>query len=1389
MCIKKCYISGIILLFCLRASSQGEGYQFMRLDLRQGLSHNQVNCILKDSRGFMWFGTMSGLNRYDGYDFKVFKNDLRDSTSLSDNYVERIFELPGRKLWIATRNGNNIYDPVTDNLSRNDLQYLSQLSLPPGNVYAVVKDRQGNYWFLYQNNAGVYRYSPSTKKIMPLQHNPDDSLSIATNDVAALAQDGNNNIWIVHRNGIIEKLDKTTYDVIQRNDQMKNITKNSIQNYTLFIDSDNELWVSVLLAGNPGGVFYYQPADDHLSHFSKEKGAIRLNTNIVTGITQDEDGMIWIGTDHGGINIANKRNKTVRYLLNDAEDHTTISQNSIYSVYKDSSGIIWLGTYKQGICYYNNSIAMFSLFRHKVSDSNSLPYEDVNRFAEDAKGNLWIGTNGGGLVYYDRSNNKFSVFRHNPTDPNSLSNDVIVSLFVDHRQKLWIGTYFGGLNCYDGKKFTQFRHSAADTNSISDNSIWEIFEDSDKNLWIGTLSGGLNRYDREKNIFHHYRVEDGRSLHSNYISAIIEDTGHNIWIGTSNGIDVLNKKTGTFQYMGHDDSDSTSLSNNNVIAILQDSRGLIWTGTREGLNLLNKSNNTFTVFRKEDGLADNTVLTLLEDNKGDLWVGTPNGLSNVVIKNISGKVTIQVENYDESNGLQGREFNDKAAFKTRAGELIFGGPYGFNLFNPEKFLLHKTIPRIALTEFLLFNKTVNVGEKINGRIVLNKAFTETESITLPYNQNVFSIGFAALGSIQSLKDKFIYMLEGFNKEWLTTDGKQRIITYTNLDPGEYTFRVKAEGDFPETNNEGIALRITILPPFWKTWPAFLLYIVFAAGILLLARRLTIQRAKMRFQFDHQKKEAQRIHELDMLKLKFFTNVSHEFRTPLSLIITPVEKMMKQPGDDGQIKQFQLIYRNAKRLLGLVNQLLDFRKLEMRELRLYPSLGDIVVFVKELTLSFTDLAERKNISFTFCSSAESLEMLFDPEKIERIMFNLLSNAFKFTPEHGRISVNMAVKETADAGEHIEISVQDSGIGIPHEEQDKIFERFFQHEVPDNILNQGSGIGLAITREFVRLHGGNIGVKSKPGEGTEFTASIPVKSQSVIHERDGIAETEIVMHTAHDRVADEMQHKPSRKKESVLIVDDNDDIRFYIKDNLRANYTVYEAIDGKEGWKKAQEFQPDMIISDIMMPGMNGMELCHKIKNDARTSHIPVILLTARSAEEQKLEGFETGANDYITKPFSFEMLQSRIKSLLAHQEALRRLFQKQIEIEPSAISVTPVDEQFIKQAVEEVEKNIGESEFSVEDLSKALFMSRVALYKKLLSLTGKAPLDFIRAIRMKRAAQLLVKTQMTISEVAYEVGFSNPKYFTKFFKKEFSMLPSEYIAANRGKQSKMKDKEG
>jgi signal transduction histidine kinase/DNA-binding response OmpR family regulator len=681
---------------------------------------------------------------------------------------------------------------------------------------------------------------------------------------------------------------------------------------------------------------------------------------------------------------------------------------------------------------------------------------------------------------------------------------------------------------------------------------------------------------------------------------------------------------------------------------------------------------------------------------------------------------------------------------------------------------------VVLTDLCVFDKSPQPGEVINNRVLLKTAISDIKEITLKYHENIFSLEFAALNYSNPEKNQYAYKLEGFNNDWLTTDGTHRTVTYTNLDPGKYIFRVKASNGDGVWNEKGTALLVTILPPFWKTIPAFIIYALLVAAILFAARRLTIQRAHMRFQLAQQKKEAERVHELDLLKLKFFTNVSHEFRTPLSLIMAPVEKMLKHTNEPEQKKQYQLIYRNARRLLALVNQLLDFRKLEMRELRLYPSLGDIVSFVKEISYSFTDMAGAKHITFHFATAIPSLQISFDPDKLERILFNLLSNAFKFTPEHGSIQVMLAMQPGDGDNQNMQyvaIEVKDSGIGIPPEDQDKIFERFFQHDVPGSILNQGSGIGLAISKEFVRLHQGIISVASEPGKGTCFTVLLPV---NVPIPEPAIGGSEELLEEPIEEQPGQ-PGKAGRKKPVILIVDDNEDIRFYLKDNLRRNYTVYEAVNGAEGWEKTKQHQPDLVITDVMMPVMDGMELCRSIKNDKHTSHIPVILLTARSAAEPKLEAFQVGANDYVTKPFSFEMLQSRIKNLLAQQEAMRKLFQKQVEVNPSEISITSVDEQFIRQSIETVEINISNPDFSVEDLSRALHMSRVALYRKLLALTGKSPLDFIKTIRLKRAAQLLEKSQFTISEIAYEVGFNNPKYFARTFRKEFGILPSEYAA--------------
>ena len=677
----------------------------------------------------------------------------------------------------------------------------------------------------------------------------------------------------------------------------------------------------------------------------------------------------------------------------------------------------------------------------------------------------------------------------------------------------------------------------------------------------------------------------------------------------------------------------------------------------------------------------------------------------------------------------------------------------------------------------ILSKSVAPGELINNRVLLQQSLSRLQSIGLKYKENVFTIEFASLGFGHSIQDKYAYILEGFNTGWLYADGNLRRATYTNLGPGHYTFKVKV------LNRDGVwsdekTLQIDIEPPFWRTNIAYIIYALLLAGLLLLARRITLDRIHMRYEVQLQRNEAERAHSLEQLKTKFFTNVSHEFRTPLTLVISPLDRLIKQSTDEEQKKQLNLVQRNAKRLLSLVNQLLDFRKLEVQEMKLHPAIGDIIGFSKDICHSFMDIAEKKNIRFSFSSDIDSLEIYFDKDKIEKIFFNLLSNAFKYTHDNGAVSVNLTYNPPANNEDEgtLAIEIKDTGIGIPAGMQERIFERFFQTDVPQSMVNQGSGIGLAITKEFVRLHKGIITVKSEPEQGTSFTVLLPAKR---IY--DPSARTAVSLAPAEEEEVEQIipaETQKSGRKKTILVVEDNEDIRFYLKDNLKGGYKVEEATNGKEGWEKVKQLYPDLVVSDIMMPLMDGVELARKIKTETQTAHIPVILLTAMGSEEKQLEGLKVGVNDYITKPFTFEILASRIRNLLSQQELLQKRFQKQIEVNPAEVTVTPVDEIFLKQALEIVEKNMDNDEFSVEDFSRDMFMNRATLYRKIMSLTGKAPADFIRLIRLKRAAQLLAKSGRSIAEIAYEVGFKDPKYFSRAFKEEFGVQPSKYVAIKK-----------
>ncbi|HEY2727243.1 MAG TPA: ATP-binding protein, partial [Parafilimonas sp.] len=703
------------------------------------------------------------------------------------------------------------------------------------------------------------------------------------------------------------------------------------------------------------------------------------------------------------------------------------------------------------------------------------------------------------------------------------------------------------LDYFDGKRFLHYRHNAADTNSIADDRIWEIFEDSQNKLWIGLFSSGLDLFDREHNHFKHYSPSNN-TLHSGYISSLLEDKKGNLWIGTAVGITVLQNHTNKFYYYNHSETNTNTLSNDNIICLLEDANGKIWIGTRAGLNVFNPETNSFQRFNVDDGLPDNTILNILQDNENVLWISTPNGISKIIVSDKNGNTQINCTNYNESDGLQGREFNENAALKTSNGELIFGGANGFNIFNPSLIKTDYTIPNVVLTGFQVFNKDVSVDEKQDNNITLSKSITATGALSLKHKENVFSIEFSALNFINNKKSRYLYMLQGFDKNWLPANSNTRKVTYTNLDAGKYIFKVKASNEDGIWNNTPATLTITILPPFWQTTFAYILYVVAIIAILFFARRFIIQKAHARFALAQERKEAQRLHELDMLKILFFTNISHEFKTPLSLILTPLDKLVKNTKEEDKKNQLQLIQRNAKRLLNLVNQLFDFRKMEAQELKLHAEPGDIIQFIKDVSFSFTDMADRKNIGFEYHSSVAELYTVFDHDKIERILFNLLSNAFKFTPQNGKVSINIYAEEKNDES-LLGISIKDNGIGIPPENQQKIFERFFQEDMPDNIINQGSGIGLSITKEFVKLHKGNISVESEPDKGSNFIVQIPFK-KIIATEQPVVSNENISINKNLSLAGNKIN---TGKKSVLLLVEDNDDFRFYLKDNLKQYYT--------------------------------------------------------------------------------------------------------------------------------------------------------------------------------------------------------------------------------------------
>jgi signal transduction histidine kinase/ligand-binding sensor domain-containing protein/DNA-binding response OmpR family regulator len=1346
LCFTVFFCMVINLLF-----AQDVSISFSHLSSDNGLPTNQFTDVLQDSRGFWWIASYSGLSRFDGSNFKHFTKIDHDSTSLIDDKVYALFEDTKKRLWVMTTKGMCVYDPLLDRFSSDITPIFNEYKIPPGSFEYALTDSAGNFWMLHSQ--GLFMYDKMKQKTIHVDPLPGEKIS-------HMCEGRNGEIWIIYHNGSFVQMSKNL-QVIYANDQLAN--KHGSEDFHIKVDHDGDLWIYA--ATYNIGMYFFNSRLHSIRHINTRSDGVRLNSDIVRDVETGENNLIWVSTDHGGVNIIDKKTWNVNYLSHDPLDKRSLSDNTTTFIYKDKGDVIWIGTYKHGLNYFHKDLNKFKLYQSSFNNSSSLPYNDVNAFEEDRKGNLWVGTNGGGLVYFDRKNNSFMQYLHDPNNPASLASDVIVSLYLDRSDHLWIGTYFGGLDYFDGSRFVHFKHSNGSENQISDNSVWDIEGDSEDNIWIGTLLGSLDKYDTRTGKFSHYGRAQG--IYSNYISSILVDVDSSIWVGTGYGVSVLRKGATKFSHF-EGLTGKGSLSSNQITCMYRDHADVMWIGTQEGLNIYDQKTKTFRHLKTQHGLPDNDIMGIVVDDKGKVWITTAKGVSALTIRNFdSDSLMVNIAQFDETDGLQGKQFNHGAIFKSTDGHLFFGGTSGFNELIPSALKENKDVPSVVFSRLLIDNNEVQVGQEVHGRVTLTKSITDTDEIVLSHGYNSFSLEFSILTLVNNSKSRCRYKLVGFDNDWVQSKSQVRSAHYTSIDAGTYEFIVSVS-----TNgvwHDGVKrLKIKVLPPVWRSNLAFFFYSLIALLIAFFARRFLLLRERVRYEQEKQEEERKRTRAIDRMKIKFITNVSHEFRTPLTLILTPIESLLKKTDNNIVIAKnnLELIHRNARRLLNLVNQLLDFRRLELEEVKLNASEGDIVSFIKEVTSSFSDLAERKRITFSFESKLTEVTMLFDSNKIERILFNLISNAFKFTPQGGAVTVRINHEEKADR-QFIRIDVEDSGIGIATEHVDKIFDRFFQSDLPSNMMNEGNGIGLSITREFVRLHEGEITVRSRVNYGSCFSVLLPIQKQVHLSETATVDPGE----TPHQEEKSDATQRQGKR--ILLLVEDNEDLRFYLKDNLKHGYQVEEASNGAEGWRKALELLPDMIVSDIMMPEMNGIELCTKIRADVRTSHIPLILLTARSSEEQRLEGLQIGADDYVVKPFNFEILQARIRNLISLRAKFHKKIQQNFAIQVSEVNISSLDQMLIEKAVKVVETYIEDPEFSVEELSKELGISRAHLYRKLLSLTGKSALEFIRIIRLQRAAQLLEKSQLTIAEIAYKVGFNTPKYFTKYFKEHYKILPSAY----------------
>lgn len=1346
-----------------QAEAQLADMTFDHITIEDGLSQSTVFAITQDDQGFMWFGTRDGLNRYDATRLSVFRNNPNDPGSISDNTVYALLTDSDKRFWIGTRHGLNLYDAGTDAFM-DEVYYADTREKFHNTVNCLYEDKAGNIWVGTRD--GLYRLvEGDTFLLVAFRHDEQEPNSLVDNDVRSIYQDSKGILWIGTAFGLSRLDFRGVEDYSFQSFVIPGGGNQSLKNNWINTITEDNGEKMLLIGTEKTGLLFFDPG--RLVFFTPPGYRYGVDSKTIRNIVRGAHGTIWVGSI-GGVYVLSEELALLNKLTNSPENNGSISDNSVRSIFFSRAGLCWIGGYHGGVSFYSPLANRFgSIMPGPVYPD--LRFKVASALAVDEHGNMWVGTEGDGLYFLDKKNKTTRHFRRE-ANRNSLSHDNI-KCFLLEKGGIWIGT-IKGLDYYNFKlhTFTHYLNSQDDPNSLPDDAVYDIERIDDETLWIATFRGGLIKFStRTGKAVETFRPQPSVpfSISSEGITRLHMEKDSTLWVGTLSGLNRKEPGQNLFTRFMPGDRD-----NNYVLCLFEDSDKQLWIGTRgKGLNLLNKDGKSLSSFTTTEGLPGNSIYGILEDDNGYLWLSTDNGLSRMDRKRLV------FRNFNRHDGLICKEFNFNSFAKDDRGYFYFGGYNGIVSFHPDSIHENNAVPPVVFTGLKVFNEAIRPSQAKGA--ILRQTLMTSRTLELKYDQNIFSVEFAVLNFVKASKNQFAYKLVGFEDDWNIV--KEPLATYMNLKPGTYTLLVKGANNDGVWNEVPLSLTLKVLPPPWKTWWAYTLYVCAFLALLYTWNRFKEKQSRLEHELAIEHLEKEKQGELHRAKLNFFTNIAHEIRTPLTLMIGPVNHIHSTlDANNGLAKDIGLVKKNTDRLMRLLNQLLDFQKQETGNVKLQIRKSNFVEFIAEIIQPFEAFAHSRNVALHVAMPDEAVPLWFDHDELTKVFYNLLVNAFKFTPGGGEVWIKVD-RDVSDAvGKyHVKITIEDNGLGIAADQLEKIFHRFYQAEHA-GIHETGFGIGLSLVKGIIELHHGRISVESKeatPGQQgyTRFHITLP---EGKLHFDDSQILEEALPEQANAQAAGGWPEKTGGERNDkyiILVVEDNMEIRDYLGDILEKNhYEVIKAANGQEGWQTATEKLPDLILSDVMMGGMNGLDLVAQIKGDVRTSHIPLILLTARASINHQVEGIISGADDYLTKPFNVQLLLAKINSHLIVREKLRDKYCRLVVLQPQNEAVEGPDDKFLKRLMEVLEENLLDPEFNVTKLTRTIGMSRPVLFRKTKMLTGLSVIDLIRSVRLKRAEMLLKQRKLSVAEVAFAVGFNDPKYFSKSFKEQYGKSPSQYM---------------